>query len=126
MDRFHNTAIMGSELQDGEPIKQTRTGETDFIERVFVAAPGTEIMMDEDSPGATERRLHLLQHADVGDGHILLVPQPSLTNPNDPLRWPVAKKWVVLANGVFYAFNGAITGPMMAGGMKSCLLISET
>lgn len=73
--------------------------------------------MDEDGPGATERRLHKLQHTKSGDGHIILVPQPSLIDPNDPLRWSAFKKWTVLANGVAYAFNGAVTGPMMAGGM---------
>ncbi|KAF8851505.1 MFS general substrate transporter [Acephala macrosclerotiorum] len=87
------------------------------IESMFVAAPGTEILMDEDGSGVTEERLHRLQHAKTGDGHILLVPQPSLTDPNDPLRWSTSKKWVVLMNGVAYAFNGAVTGPMMAGGM---------
>ena len=76
--------------------------------------------MDEDNtPGATESRLRLLQHATSGDGHILLVPQPSLTDPNDPLRWGIVKKWAVLLNGSFYAFNGAVTGPMMAGGLYS-------
>ncbi len=90
------------------------TGSVDLIESIFVAAPGTEILMDEDSPGKTERILHTLQHAKHGDGHILLVPQPSLTDPNDPLHWSTPKKWIVLANGVAYAFNGAVTGPMMA------------
>jgi hypothetical protein len=55
------------------------------------AAPGTEILIDEDQ-NATIRNY---QHAKVGDGHILLVPQPSLTDPNDPLRWPAWKKWLV-------------------------------
>ncbi|OBT60757.1 hypothetical protein VE03_10868 [Pseudogymnoascus sp. 23342-1-I1] len=90
---------------------------SDFVEKIFVAAPGTEIMMDEDAPRATERRLRNLQHETVSYGRILLVPQPSLTNPNDPLRWSSFKKWTVLLNGVAYAFNGAVTGPMMAGGM---------
>jgi hypothetical protein len=97
--------------------ERTRTTESgDIIEAIYVAAPGTELLMDEDSPGATERRLHKLQHAKTGDGHIILVPQPSLTDPNDPLLWSKRKKWVVLMNGVAYAFNGAVTGPMMAGG----------
>lgn len=89
----------------------------DAIDQIFVAAPGTEIMMDEAGHGSTESRLRNLQHAKIGDGHILLVPQPSLTDPNDPLRWSTRKKWIVLINGVYYAFNGAITGPMMAGGI---------
>lgn len=98
-------------------VERIQTAESSgFIEKIFVAAPGTEIMMDEDAPGATERRLRNLQHATVGHGHILLVPQPSLSDPNDPLRWSSFKKWVVLLNGVAYAFNGAVTGPMMAGG----------
>lgn len=88
----------------------------DVIESVFVNAPGTEILMDDDGSGATSRHLHTLQHAKTGDGHILLVPQPSLTDPNDPLRWSKAWKWTVLMNGVAYAFNGGVTGPMMAGG----------
>jgi hypothetical protein len=72
---------------------------------LYDAPPGTEILMDEDSPGATECRLHQLQHAKTGDGHILLVPQPSLTDPNDPLLWSAPMKWTVLMNGVAYAFK---------------------
>jgi hypothetical protein len=64
--------------------------------------------MDEDGPGATERRLHKLQHTKSGDGHIILVPQPSLIDPNDPLRWLASKKWTVLANGIAYAFSEII------------------
>ena len=52
-----------------------------------VAAPGTELLVDE-SHGH-------LQHARKGDGHILLIPQPSLNDHNDPLRWSTVKKWVV-------------------------------
>ena len=90
----------------------SETAEFDVIEHVFVSAPGTELLMDEDGGGATEKKLRMLQHAKSGDGHILLVPQPSLIDVNDPLRWSTAKKWVVLMNGVAYAFNGAVTGPM--------------
>lgn len=50
-------------------------------------APGTELLVDE-------AHSHL-QHARKGDGHILLIPQPSLTDRNDPLRWANTKKWVV-------------------------------
>ena len=110
---------MANQTGNGGNVRPIQTTETDIIEKMFVAAPGTEIMMDEDGGGATERRLHLLQHADGGDGHILLVPQPSLTDQNDPLRWSTPKKWTVLMNGVAYAFNGAVTGPMMAGGTGS-------
>lgn len=88
----------------------------DLVDTIFVAAPGTEIMMDEEGNGATGGRLRKLQHAKSGDGHIILIPQPSLTDPNDPLLWSTTKKWAALLNGVAYAFNGAVTGPMMAGG----------
>jgi hypothetical protein len=92
----------------------------DAIAAVFKAAPGTEILYDaENEHGATSQHLHKLQHVRHGDGHILLVPQPSLTDPNDPLRWSLVKKWVVLVNGVWYAFNGAVTGPIMAAGISS-------
>jgi hypothetical protein len=92
----------------------------DAIAAVFKAAPGTEILYDaENEHGATSQHLHKLQHVRHGDGHILLVPQPSLTDPNDPLRWSLVKKWVVLMNGVWYAFNGAVTGPIMAAGISS-------
>jgi hypothetical protein len=89
----------------------------DDIAAVFEAAPGTEILFDEEGEhGATSKWLHTLQHAQKGDSHILLVPQPSLTDPNDPLRWSSIKKWAVLLNGVFYSFMGAVTGPIMAAG----------
>ena len=96
--------------------RTARAESGDLIEPVFVNAPGTEILMDDDGPGTSGRYLYTLQHAKTGDGHILLVPQPSLTDPNDPLRWSTPWKWTVLMNGVAYAFNGAVTGPMMAGG----------
>lgn len=54
-------------------------------------APGTETLIDENN----NAYIQTLQHAKKGDGHILLVPQPSLIDPNDPLRWPVWKKWIV-------------------------------
>lgn len=60
-------------------------------ETAYTPAPGTEILIDEDQNGY----IHTLQHAKKGDGHILLVPQPSLTDINDPLRWPEWKKWIV-------------------------------
>ncbi|RHZ55177.1 uncharacterized protein CDV56_107993, partial [Aspergillus thermomutatus] len=82
-------------------------------EMQYDAAPGTELLVDQGS----HRNLDSYQHVIKGDSRILLVPQPSLTDPNDPLRWPLWKKWLTFANGLFYAFNGAVTGPMMAGGM---------
>lgn len=89
----------------------------DAIEAIgsrFQAAPGTEILYDTD--GKADTHLHDLQHATHGDSRILLVPQPSLTDPNDPLRWSQAKKWITLLNGCWYAFMGSVTGPIMAAG----------
>ncbi|KAJ9156240.1 MFS general substrate transporter [Pleurostoma richardsiae] len=78
-----------------------------------VVVPGTEVLIDEDQ----SEYIHTLQHAKKGDGRILLVPQPSLTDPNDPLRWSVVKKWIVFVNGLGYTFLGSFIGPMMSGGM---------
>jgi hypothetical protein len=61
------------------------------VETPYRVAPGTETLIDEDN----NAYIQTLQHAKIGDGHILLVPQPSLTDPNDPLRWPTWKKWLV-------------------------------
>lgn len=61
------------------------------ITKAYEAAPGTEILIDENQ----NDNIHRFQHAKHGDGHILLVPQPSLTDLNDPLRWPQWKKWMV-------------------------------
>lgn len=55
---------------------------------IHVHVPGTEILLDLDGSSNW-------QHAKVGHGQVLLVPQPSLTDPNDPLRWPRWKKWMV-------------------------------
>jgi hypothetical protein len=87
----------------------------DTIAAVFKAAPGTEILYDPDGEhGSSSQRLHELQHVQKGDGHYLLVPQPSLTDPNDPLLWSTTKKWAAFANGLYYAFLGSVTGPIMA------------
>ncbi|KAL3470360.1 major facilitator superfamily domain-containing protein [Aspergillus californicus] len=79
-------------------------------------APGTEVLFDDSSNGSD--RLHQLKHRTSGDSRMLLVPQPSLNDPNDPLRWPAWKKNLVFFNGCWYAFMGAITGPIMAAGME--------
>lgn len=76
-------------------------------------APGTELLLDQGD--LTSRHY---KHVPHGDGRILLVPQPSLKDPNDPLLWSPWKKWCVFGNGLIYAFLGAVTGPMMAGGMN--------
>jgi len=90
----------------------------DTIAVAFQAAPGTEILFDQETEeGAQSRHLHTLQHVKKGDSHILLVPQPSLTDPNDPLRWSPLKKWLTFANGLGYSFLGAVTGPIMAAGI---------
>lgn len=53
--------------------------------------PGTQhLIYDEDNA----HHAHL-QHIKKSDVRVILVPQPSLTDPNDPLRWPTWKKWVV-------------------------------
>ncbi|OCL04279.1 MFS general substrate transporter [Glonium stellatum] len=98
---------------------QTHTrGTSDTIAVNFQAVPGTEILFDDStSKDEVSRYIHGLQHVKHGDSRIILVPQPSLTNPNDPLRWPSSKKWMTLLNGMWYAFDGAVTGPIMAAGM---------
>lgn len=79
--------------------------------------PGTEILYDfGKTDGVDAARLHDLQHVKHGDANILLVPQPSLDDESDPLRWPAWKKSLTLFNGLWYSFNGAITGPIMAAG----------
>ncbi|KAJ4390946.1 hypothetical protein N0V93_004545 [Gnomoniopsis smithogilvyi] len=75
------------------------------------AAPGTEFLYDTSNTHGE------LQHVRYGDGHVLLVPQPSLQDPNDPLRWPSWKKWLTFSNALGYSFLGGVTGPIMAGGM---------
>ena len=80
----------------------------DTIAAAFKPAPGTELLYDQDGEhGARSRYLHTLQHVRKGDSHILLVPQPSLADPNDPLNWSATKKWLCFANGLTYAFLGA-------------------
>ena len=81
------------------------------------AAPGTEILFDDGSEhGVLSERLHQLKHRTKGDQRVLLVPQPSTNDPNDPLSWPSLKKYLAFFNGCWYAFMGAITGPIMAAG----------
>ncbi|PCD27009.1 hypothetical protein AU210_013427 [Fusarium oxysporum f. sp. radicis-cucumerinum] len=77
--------------------------------------PGTELLYDNDNIGASTNHLQYVK--DKQGNHIILVPQPSTTDPSDPLRWSKAKKWIVFLNGVFYAFMGSVTGPIMAAGM---------
>ncbi|KAK4946506.1 hypothetical protein LTR10_014358 [Elasticomyces elasticus] len=79
-------------------------------EEADVHVPGTEILLDLDGHSH-------LQHAKSGHGQVLLVPQPSLTDPNDPLRWPRWKKWMVFFNALTYTFLGSNIGPLMSGGM---------
>lgn len=83
----------------------------------FNDTPGTEILFDDISEhGADASRLQRLEHRSKGDSRMLLVPQPSLNDPNDPLRWPTWKKSLTFFNGCFYAFLGSVTGPIMAAG----------
>lgn len=87
----------------------------------YTAAPGTELLIDQEHLGS----VHDYQHVAYGDGQIILVPQPSLKDPNDPLLWSRLKKWLTFGNGLFYAFNGAVTGPIMAGGMSFYEFVSS-
>lgn len=97
-------------------------GSDDQIAARYHRAPGTEILYDKgDDEGATSKRLKDLQHLKRGDSHILLVPQPSLTDTNDPLRWSTTWKWVVLFNACWYSFNGSVTGPIMSAGECSVI-----
>ncbi|KIW95039.1 uncharacterized protein Z519_03620 [Cladophialophora bantiana CBS 173.52] len=89
----------------------------DSNQSVYRDAPGTEILYDMAEDGLGFRRLRDLQHVESGDGHLLLVPQPSLTDPNDPLRWPALKKWVTFFYALGYSFMGAVTGPIMTAWM---------
>jgi hypothetical protein len=43
------------------------------ITKAYEAAPGTEILIDENQ----KENIHRFHHAKHEDGHILLVPQPS-------------------------------------------------
>jgi hypothetical protein len=93
------------------------TDKDDQISQIYRAAPGTHVLYDNGgNNSAVSKDLKLLQHTKKGDGHILLVPQPSLVDPNDPLRWSTVKKWLTFSNTIWYAFNGAVTGPIMAAG----------
>ena len=78
-------------------------------------APGTELLYDTGKAGSRAAHLQFIRDSD--GNHVLLVPQPSLTDPNDPLRWSAVKKWVTFLNGATYAFMGSVTGPIMAAGM---------
>jgi hypothetical protein len=88
--------------------------------------PGTEILLDEKSGNSEIHfRLQNLQHSST-NSNIILVPQPSLTDFNDPLRWPRWKKLLVFANVLDYSFNGSITGPIMAAGYFPPLIFKST
>lgn len=84
--------------------------------------PGTELLYDlSQGDDADANFVHSLQHVRKGDSHVLLVPQPSLTDPNDPLLWSRIKKSSAFANGLAYSFLGAVTGPIMAAGRETLL-----
>jgi len=109
-----------------EPRTVTNSSD-DEIAAHFTDAPGTEILYDKEGEhGETSKRLKTLQHLKHGDSHILLVPQPSLTDPNDPLRWSTLKKWGTFLNACWFAFNGSVTGPIMAAGTYLSLDLLNT
>lgn len=94
----------------------------DEIAAQLRSAPGTEILFDEGSiDGVIADRSHL-KHRTRGDQRVLLVPQPSPSDPNDPLNWSTLKKSIAFFNGCWYAFMGAVTGPIMAAGMYRPML----
>ncbi|KAH8900550.1 MFS general substrate transporter [Thozetella sp. PMI_491] len=82
-------------------------------EKMLETVPGTELLIDEHPSQGKGN----IQYASGGDGRIILIPQPSLNDPNDPLRWSPAKKWIVFIHGLAYSFLGSIIGPIMSGGM---------
>lgn len=77
--------------------------------------PGTEILFDSD--GAAAHLYGHLQHIEKKGHRILLIPQPSRTDPNDPLAWSRLKKAVVFANACLYSFLGGVSGPIIAAGV---------
>ncbi|CAI7616608.1 unnamed protein product [Penicillium manginii] len=85
--------------------------------------PGTEILFDGGSGDGILADGSQLKHRTSGDRRVLLVPQPSTNDPNDPLNWTTSKKSVTFFNGCWYAFMGAITGPIMAAGMNQLSVI---
>jgi hypothetical protein len=98
----------------------------DAITTVIQAPPGTELLYDAADEKAIHQQVAGLQHVKKGDSHVLLVPQPSLTDPNDPLLWPSWKKWTTFANALAYSFLGAVTGPIMAAGTRRPLSLETS
>ncbi|KAH7006811.1 major facilitator superfamily domain-containing protein [Ilyonectria destructans] len=94
---------------------QDADGHGEITPASYSRAPGTELLFESGEPGASTHGLQFVQ--DGGGNHIILVPQPSTADANDPLRWSKRKKWTTLLNGVAYAFMGSVTGPIMAAGM---------
>ncbi|KAF4466396.1 Major facilitator superfamily domain general substrate transporter [Fusarium albosuccineum] len=83
----------------------------------YTRPPGTELLFDSGDSCASGRGLQFVQGRD--GSRTVLVPQPSLTDPNDPLRWSKLKKWGTFLNAIGYSFMGSVTGPIMAAGMIS-------
>ncbi|CAK7200604.1 hypothetical protein SEUCBS139899_003302 [Sporothrix eucalyptigena] len=84
-------------------------------DEIMQRAPGTELLFDTAMHHGEATGLQFIQQ---NGQTIFLVPQPSLTDPNDPLNWSHRKKWAVYLNGVAYAFMGSVTGPIMSAGMQ--------
>ncbi|ETS81161.1 hypothetical protein PFICI_06163 [Pestalotiopsis fici W106-1] len=80
--------------------------------------PGTELLYHNDKDHAiTTVEGYPIQYIERDDGCIILVPQPSPNDPNDPLRWPAWLKWSTFLNALSYSFMGGVTGPIMAAMM---------
>ena len=87
------------------------------IAQAIQLSPGTELLFDGDLDKMGQARHLQLKHIETSTGsRLVLVPQPS-DDPNDPLQWPLSKKYVTLAIGIMYSTLGAITGPLMAAGI---------
>lgn len=76
------------------------------------SAPGTELLFDEHAISANVD----IQTREYHNETLILQPQPSVKDPNDPLRWPSWLKTSTYLNGLFFAFNGSMLGPLMSAG----------
>ena len=80
--------------------------------------PGTELLFDprdRSSPEALAAKSKL-QHRKHGDKSLILQPQPSIVDRNDPLSWSSRAKLMTYFNALFYAFDGSMLGPLMSAG----------
>ncbi|KAJ6507772.1 MFS general substrate transporter [Mycena vitilis] len=80
--------------------------------------PGTALFSED--PNATAYAayegidIHLLQHATGKYKDIILVPQPSRIDPNDPLLWPTWKKHMFFLILIYGTVLAGAVGPLVA------------